>query len=144
MKTLLCFCLALGVSVKAFADEPVGDPVAIVGTWLPVKAELSGKPMPDEVLKTITLKLSSRSYEATVGGELDKGVYRISSKVNPKSITVTGMAGPNSGKTFPGIYELDGDTLRICYDLSGAGRPKEFKTIAGDQYFLVIYKRKSP
>ena len=44
-------------------------------------------------------------------------------------MTITGTEGPNHGRTFPAIYELKGDTLRICYDLSGAKRPTEFKSI---------------
>jgi uncharacterized protein (TIGR03067 family) len=54
---------------------------------------------------------------------------------------VIGTEGPNQGKTFPAIYELNGDTLRICYDLSGAKRPAEFKTIAGTKLYLVTYSR---
>jgi len=56
-------------------------------------------------------------------------------------MTITDTAGPNQGKTFPAIYELKGDTLRICYDLSGAKRPTEFKTVAGTQLYLVTYTR---
>ena len=54
---------------------------------------------------------------------------------------ITGTEGPNKGKTFLAVYELDGDTLRICYDLSGKSRPTEFKTTEGTQLFLVSYKR---
>jgi uncharacterized protein (TIGR03067 family) len=54
---------------------------------------------------------------------------------------ITGTDGPNKGKTFPAIYELDGDTLKVCYDLSGKERPKALKTESGTMTFLVIYKR---
>ena len=53
-----------------------------------------------------------------------------------------GVKGPNKGKTFPAIYELAGDTLRVCYDLSGKKRPTEFKTKADTKLYLVTYKRK--
>ncbi len=55
---------------------------------------------------------------------------------------VNGVKVPNAGKTLPAIYELDADTLRICYDLSGQARPKEFKTTEGTKLYLVTYKRK--
>jgi len=64
------------------------------------------------------------------------------SATQPKGMSVTGTEGPNSGKTFPAIYELKGDTLRICYDLSGAKRPTEFKSVAGTKLYLVTYVRK--
>ena len=62
----------------------------------------------------------------------------------PKALDITGTEGPNKGKTILAIYERNGDTLRICYDLSGKSRPAEFKTTAGTQLFLVEYKRHSP
>jgi uncharacterized protein (TIGR03067 family) len=57
---------------------------------------------------------------------------------------ITGTDGPNKGKTILAIYERDGDTLRVCYDLSGKSRPTEFKTETGTQLFLVTYKREKP
>jgi uncharacterized protein (TIGR03067 family) len=56
-------------------------------------------------------------------------------------MTVTGTEGPNKGKTFPAIYEIEGDTLRICYDLSGEKRPTKFETVAGTKLYLVTYKK---
>ena len=41
----------------------------------------------------------------------------------------------------------DGDSLRICHDLSGKEFPKEFKAPKGTQLYLVDYRRqeeKSP
>ena len=70
------------------------------------------------------------------------GTYTIDADSKPKSMTITGTEGPNHGKTFPAIYELKGDTLRICYDLSGAKRPTEFKSVAGTKLYLVTYSRK--
>jgi uncharacterized protein (TIGR03067 family) len=57
---------------------------------------------------------------------------------------ITGTAGPNKGKTFSAIYELQGDTLKICYDLTGKARPTEFKSKAGTQLFLATYKKVKP
>ena len=56
-------------------------------------------------------------------------------------MTITGTEGPNHGKTFPAIYEIKGDTLRICYDLSGVKRPTEFKSVPGTRLYLVTYSR---
>ena len=57
-------------------------------------------------------------------------------------MAITGMDGPNRGGTFPAIYEFKGNTLRICYDLSGAKGPTEFKSTAGTRLYLVTYRRK--
>jgi uncharacterized protein (TIGR03067 family) len=122
--------------------SPDDDAIAVQGNWNPAKAELAGKPMADAVLKIISLKLDNGKYEVFVGGNPDRGTYTLDSATKPKGMTVTGTAGPNSGKTYPAIYELKGDTLCICYDLSGAKRPTEFKTIAGTRLYLATYNRK--
>ena len=142
IKYLLCLCLAVGASQRASAADSPDDAKAVQGNWKPAKAELAGQPMADAVLKTISLKLDNGKYEVLVGGNPDKGTYTVDSTTKPRSMTITGTAGPNIGKTFPAIYELKGDTLRICYDLSGAKRPTEFKTTAGTKLYLVIYNRK--
>ena len=142
MKTLPCICLLAAFSLTAFAAGDSADIKALQGTWLPVKAELGGQPMSAEILKTIVLKLNKKEYEVTVSGEPDNGTWIIDSSTKPKSMTITGVKGPNAGKTFPCIYEIKADILRVCYDLSGEKRPTEFKTTASTKLYLVTYKRK--
>ena len=142
VKYLLCLYFVVGASLNVFAAGPSDDAETVQGTWLPVRAELAGQPMPDIVLKSISLKLAEGKYEVFVGGEADRGTYTLDFAAKPKGMTIIGTAGPNNGKTFPAIYELNGDTLRVCYDLSGAKRPGEFKSIAGTQLYLVTYNRK--
>ena len=126
-----CWAAAWGDAVR---DE------SLDGTWLPSAAELGGKPFPDEVRKSIRLELKGDEYTVTVGTQPDRGTCKRDPTANPKSIDITGTEGPNKGRTILGIYERKGDTLRVCYDLSGKGRPAEFKTSEGSQLFLVEYK----
>ncbi len=129
--------------VQVFSAED-GDAKAIQGDWKPVKAELGGQPLPEEVLKTISMKLQDGKYDVSVGGRPDKGTYTINPSTEPKSISVSGTEGPNKGKVFPAIYELKGDSLKICYDLSGKQRPSTFQTSAGTRLYLVTYARSKP
>jgi uncharacterized protein (TIGR03067 family) len=124
------------------ADSKDGD--GLEGTWLPETAELAGKMFPDEVRKTIKLVVKDDKYTVTVGKEVDQGTVKLNPKAKPKEIDIIGTDGPNKGKKFLAIYERDGDTLRVCYDLSGKARPKEFKSKEGSQLFLVTYKREKP
>ena len=142
MKHILYLCLTVAASLTAFAASPHDDAKAVQGNWTPAKAELAGEPMADAVLKSISLKLENGKYEVFVGDRPDRGTYTVDSTSKPKSMTITGTEGPNKGKTFPAIYELKGDMLRICYDLSGVKRPTEFKTVAGTKLYLVTYNRK--
>ncbi len=141
MKYFVSICIVAGLSLRAFSADSSDDAKAVQGTWKPAKAELAGRLMDEAVVKTISLKLEAGKYEVFVGDKPDKGTYTLDSTAKPKEMTVTGTEGPNHGKTFPAIYELKGDTLRICYDLSGAKRPTEFKSVAGTKLYLVTYKR---
>lgn len=140
MKHILCLCLFITLSLNIFAGDTT-DAKAVQGTWIPVKADLGGHPMPDAVLKMITLKMDKGEY-VVMAESADKGTYTLDATTQPKSITVTGTNGPNLGKTFPAIYELKGDTLRICYDLSGVKRPSTFASAPGTKLYLVTYQRK--
>ncbi len=142
MKHLLCLSLFIAAAFSALAADLGDDAKSVEGTWIPAEAVLGGKPMPEAVRKSITLKLHSGKYEVLVGTNPDNGTYKIDSTSKPKAMTIVGTEGPNHGKTFPAIYEINRDTLRICYDLSGAKRPAEFKSIAGTRLYLVTYKRK--
>jgi len=141
MKHILYIGLAVAAFLTLRASGEPAEAKAIEGMWRPVTAELAGKPMSETVLKTISLKLEDGKYEVLVGDHPDKGTYTLDLAAKPKGMTVTGTEGPNRGKIFPCIYELQGDTLRICYDLSGAKRPAEFKTAVGTRLYLVTYAR---
>ena len=143
MKHIFCIGLAVAASLSAYAADSPDDAKAVQGSWMPAKAELAGLPLPAAVLKSISLKLDDGKYEVLVGENTDKGTYMIDSTTKPKGMSVTGTEGPNKDKTFPAIYELQGDTLRICYDLSGAKTPTEFKSVAGTKLYLVTYTRRS-
>jgi hypothetical protein len=51
--------------------------------------------------------------------------------------------GPNdlTRQRIMGIYELTDDTLRVCYDLTGNGRPDTFKCPAGSGRACYYFKR---
>ena len=109
-------------------------------------AELKGKPFPDEVLQSMKLVVTDGTYTVTVGEQTDEGTVTLDTAKKPRAMDIVGTKGPNKGKTFLAIYELGkddagGDTLKICYDLSGQGRPTEFKSTVGTKLFLVTYKR---
>jgi uncharacterized protein (TIGR03067 family) len=124
-------------------DDAKKDESAIDGTWKATSAELSGKELPRKASETFTLSLKNGKYEV-VAESPDRGTVTYNDSAKPKEMDIKGTDGPNKGKTFLAIYELSGDKLTICYDLSGASRPTEFKTQPNTQLFLVTYERKKP
>jgi uncharacterized protein (TIGR03067 family) len=143
---LFCWAALVGVVFVpvAHGDDDAkskADREKIQGTWKPVTAELSGKPYPENIRKAMKLVLADGKYTVTIGQQRDEGTVELDSAKEPRAMDIVSTFGPNRGKKIPAIYELSDDTLRICYDLSGKARPKEFKSTAGTQLFLVEYRR---
>ena len=140
----LAFASALvvvSVTASLRGGDAKEDLKAMEGEWTPATGEFGGKPFPEETLKTIKLVLKDDTYTVTVGDKVDRGTVKLDVSKSPKTLDITGTEGPNKGKTFTAIYELSGDTLKVCYNLTGTERPSEFKTKEGTQQFLVTYKK---
>lgn len=69
------------------------------------------------------------------------GTQKLDPSKSPKTIDMTLTEGPNKGAVMLGIYEIDGDTLKACFDPQGKKRPTEFKSAPGSAHFLNIHKR---
>ena len=52
--------------------------------------------------------------------------------------------GPSEDSTYPGIYEFDGDTLRVCFARLGGVRPTGFSSTQGTGFLYYLYKRQRP
>lgn len=147
MKHLLITFLVVIPALLAYAaDQGEAKPGLRTpeGVWKPIAAILGGARLPREALDAITLKISGTNYEVMVEGEKepDRGTSRLDTRTTPKRMTITSTNGPNRGKTFLAIYEMkDERSLRVCYDLSGAGFPKEFKAPKSTPLYLVGYRR---
>jgi uncharacterized protein (TIGR03067 family) len=150
VKSPFCWSLVIGVLAGALArgdDDAKAkeDAKKMEGTWKAVKAEMAGRPWPEEAIKKLKLQLSEGKY--TILGEDNQNDYarmKLDPSKNPAVMDITWMNGRNAGSTFPAIYELKGDTLRICYDYSGSAHPTEFKTRPKTALGLVEYKRVKP
>lgn len=138
----LAVALVVSCSAAAWAADAKDD--ALDGVWVPATAELAGEQFPDDVRQSIRLEIKGDQYTVTIGKAVDRGTCKRDPSANPKTLDIMGGEGPNKGKTILAIYERNGDTLRVCYDLKGKNRPAEFKTTEGSQLFLVEYKLQKP
>ncbi len=76
----------------------------------------------------------------SMGGQYE-GVMAIDSTSTPKTFDVTFHKGSHKGETSLGIYELDGDTWKICIGLAGARRPTKFAAQPGTGHALETLTR---
>lgn len=115
---------------------------AIEGIWQIEKAELAGEEMPALVAGKIELKLTAGEYTVRFAGDAsDRGNYALGTPATGPTITLTGIAGTNAGRTIPAIYRFVGENLHICYGLDGVV-PDGFATKPGTALFLAIYRRR--
>ena len=93
-------------------------------TWKFVSIEVEGKSVPAERFEEDRLILKGKQFTSTVQGNTTHGTFKIDPTATPKTIDITFTDGPGKDNTQKGIYELDGDTQKICWAAPGnPGRP---------------------
>jgi uncharacterized protein (TIGR03067 family) len=137
--------VAVLIAAAGAGDDAVkGEWKKFNGTWIAIAMEKEGKKLSEEEIKGLDLQLILKDdkYTVKVGSNvIDTGTSKPDPTKKPKTVDVMPSEGPNKGKTIKGIYELDGDSLRVCYDLAGKGRPKALATKADSGQVLIVYKR---
>jgi len=137
---LMCFA-------SASSDEKgTKEMAALQGTWTCVSAESDGKAIPDDIVKQLRLVIDKATYTTRKGEQvLFEGTIRLDTAKRPNEIDLVDATGDNKGKLGKGIYEVNGDTFKICHGVPpNEERPKEFVSKAGSKFFLVVWKRQKP
>jgi uncharacterized protein (TIGR03067 family) len=105
------------------------------GTWKQVAYERDGvaEPSDDEEGWDPRTTFEGHSFAVTIadGSTVIRGTFTIDPTRSPKAVDWTDTFGPDAGKTFPAIYDFEGDRLIFCAAMSGA-RPTEFKSKRGE------------
>ena len=141
---LLVVCLSRADEAKPKAESKPraesdrssarADLKALQGTWERVAMELEGKPAPD-----ILITGWSSTYK---DGVYRHGIVTLDPDRTPKATNTWDLEGPFADQTVPGIYELNGDTVKFCFARPGQKRPTEFTTKRGTGFVYFEYKRK--
>jgi uncharacterized protein (TIGR03067 family) len=117
------------------------DAEKLTGAWQATSVETDGAKAPADFAAKIQLRFEK-------GFLMIKGLFGDNREVpcqlkldpdkKPKTLDYTGLG---TKQTVLGIYELDGDTLKLCIITKERERPKEFKTEAGSNLTLMELKR---
>jgi uncharacterized protein (TIGR03067 family) len=130
------FFLAVCSGFTGIKNTPFQSPVKLNGTWIPVKQEMNGTPLPKTAFEKQKLIIKDSSYTVIAEG-LDQGT--ISYKGN--KMDIYGKEGPNAGMHFTAIYKYENTELTICYNLSGNSYPEKFETKSSKSFFLSVFKK---
>jgi uncharacterized protein (TIGR03067 family) len=129
---------AVGSKKMATAD----DEGNLQGKWTAVRAERDGRAAAEiagHVLEIEDGKFSIWEHGVTIFG----GTLWFDESASPSAIDFRHTGYTSAGKTWQGIYRIDGDTLTIC-DNAGdmeRSRPTSFETEANSGLVMVVFKR---
>jgi uncharacterized protein (TIGR03067 family) len=112
------------------------------GAWTVESVEAGGKEIPIANFKGMTVTFEGDNYTVKIGDKtIQSATQKLDPSKSPKTLDGTVAEGPHKGTVILGIYEISDDTLKVCFDPEGKKRPTEFKTVAGSQTTLAVYKR---
>jgi uncharacterized protein (TIGR03067 family) len=145
-RTVWRFPLALlavggfGLVLSQAGEDPANKELEkFQGTWQYTSVVSAGKKAPLDK-GTVTITFKGDKFVVKAGDKVvASGTQKLDPTKTPKQVDAIPDAG--KGQTTVGIYEIDGDMLKFCFDLKGKKRPTTFEAPAGSTYFLATAKR---
>jgi uncharacterized protein (TIGR03067 family) len=138
--------LIAGVGIPR--EKPKKDLDLLQGAWVIVGKEFMGKRANKEELKKLggemVIKGALLTQWADDAGDkyvVSTATWKLNPKAKPKRIDLTYTDDNYKGEKTLAIYELKGNTLRVCYSMGNADRPTEFAGKVDGKALLVTYKR---
>jgi uncharacterized protein (TIGR03067 family) len=138
--------LALVFGFVAPVEKPAESPdlKKIQGTWKVIEFVMHGEPQPDAFRKGLRFTFKDNMMTMDGGGKREFK-FKLDAAKKPRTLDFTAMGGPYDGQTNPGIYEFDGDRLKLCLpNDTTKDRPTEFKSEKGSKVVYILLERDRP
>jgi uncharacterized protein (TIGR03067 family) len=124
-------------------DDVKNDLGALQGAWrIDSIQESFGKAPPEDSVKefVVTVKedIMKVSHKGAAGPVFK---LKLDPAKSPKTVDFLHTEGPDKGKTEPGIYKIEGDTLTYCVTDFGKERPATFATKEGTRNTVFVLKK---
>jgi len=144
MNAHLAFFLAASVLVAADTPSKTtrDDRDRFQGTWRVVTLVDNGKQAPREAIQDARLIFEGNHFSLQGARQDYRGTFKLDQDQDPKSLDCTyhEVGGSDNGRAF-GIYELDGNRLKLCWRHGGKERPHAFTSTEGSGTRLLIAER---
>lgn len=140
---IVVMILAL-IGCNTTADDEKDDIKELQGTWNLNYFERDGK---EVKLQKDTQMINTDDKFVIKRGEqvIATGTMKLDPSKKPKESKTIYTDGPDKGKTFKGIYHIDGDTVKFCRAGSpDQERPTDFKSKPDSGQFVAMYRRSKP
>jgi uncharacterized protein (TIGR03067 family) len=123
----------------ARAPAPPKVPVGTTQQFQGVSYIIDGKALPAAEAKAARLSEDGHNFTFEIPGRVaTKGTFTLDASKMPKQIDLTLTSGPGRGGSLKGIFELKGETLRLCYAAPGKARPSDFSSRPGSGNSLLV------
>jgi uncharacterized protein (TIGR03067 family) len=132
----LVLASALVLVAAVGAQNAKKDLDALQGEWKPEKAQVGGVEAPPEVTAKMTARF--KGDVLTIRHSDDPAKFKLNPTKQPAEIDLFPI---HHKETLLGIYELSGDTLKLCITAEGGPRPTKFESPAKSKIALFVFKR---
>jgi uncharacterized protein (TIGR03067 family) len=119
------------------ANQAKKDLDKLQGIWTLVQMEAEGKKLPEDAYKGVKVTFDKDKMAMGKDNQIETATIVLDLSKQPKWIDTTSK----DGDVLQGIYQLEGDDLKICLSKKRGDRPKEFVTKSDREDSLLILKR---
>src|SRR5262249_27190329 len=88
---------------------------------------------------TLIIQEAKSTLKAADGSVLSACELKVDGGRDPKTFDAKEVEGVGVGRTYLGIWKVEGDTLKWCF--SSNERPSNFENKGAEDFFLLILKR---
>jgi uncharacterized protein (TIGR03067 family) len=118
------------------------DMDSIQGAWAVAELQMEGQTISGGMLANARVEITGNRFSSLGMGTVYEGTVSLDDSAIPHQLNMKFDAGPEKGNTNLGIYELNGDTWKICLSTRGEVRPMEFSAPAGSGFVYETLTRR--
>lgn len=109
------------------AAPPIDDLQRMEGSWEVKYAEKGNKPVPSEEAKAMKLRITGPVFSIIVDGKVvNTATLTVDAAKEPKQFK---MDSPDGKQSVLGIYKIEPEEIRLCWDNTPGKRPATFSGI---------------
>ncbi len=117
--------------------KAASDQEKMQGKWQAESLVRDGEAVPKSDVAGLRLRIEGNRYFLEGDTDPSEGTFELTEDVSPKAMNVT-TAGGDEARA---IYDVTGDTLKVCYAADGGSRPSEFKSESYSGRVLAVYRK---
>ncbi len=141
MRVLAMLVAAVAVGALSAGGPDVNKKALeqLQGEWNLEKGLRGGKPFPDEKVQGSVMVIKDNKIVIKEAGrdKLEEATFTIDAGQKPPAIDIT----PSNDKQVKGIFQVDGDKLKMTFARPGNERPTEFGSAEGSETVSIELRR---